>query len=66
MARIDCESSHYPLFEYTKFVRRQRWMRGKVFAADGKWITVKHGRDYPGMGAVGDAHGYKRGNSSAA
>jgi hypothetical protein len=59
LARIDLESTYYTTLEFVRFLRTKRWVRGKVFAADGDWITVPYGRNWDGMGSVGDGHGYK-------
>jgi hypothetical protein len=59
LERLDAESAYYTFFAHVKYLRQKRWVRGKVFAADGKWVTVRYGRGYDGMGAVGEAHGYK-------
>jgi len=59
LARIDEESCYWGFFDHIRLLRKKKWIRGKVFAADGKDITVPYGRDYDGMGKKGDAYGYK-------
>lgn len=59
LARIDGESCCYSFFEHINHLRKRKWIRGKIFAADGKDITVPYGRGYDGMGKRGEAYGYK-------
>lgn len=59
LARIDEESCYWGFLDHIKHLRKRKWIRGKVFAADGKCITVPYGRSYDGMGKVKDAYGYK-------
>lgn len=57
--RIDKESCMYGFYRQVAYIREQKWIRGKTYVADGHYITIKHGRDYEGLGKVGEAYGYK-------
>ena len=59
LKRIDKESSMYGFYRQIKYIREQKWIRGKTYVADGHYITIKHGRDYEELGKVGEAYGYK-------
>lgn len=59
LKRIDKESSMHGFYRQTKYIREKKWIRGKTYVADGHYITIPYGRDYEGLGKVGDAYGYK-------
>ena len=59
LKRIDKESSMHGFYRQTKYIRNKKWIRGKTYVADGHYITIPHGRDYEGLGKVGEAYGYK-------
>jgi len=59
LKRIDKESAMHGFYRQVKYIRQEKWIRGKTYAADGHYITIPHGRDYEELGKVGEAYGYK-------
>ena len=46
-------------YKHVELLRERKWIGRGVYAADAHEITFPHARGWPGMGQVGEAHGYK-------
>ena len=57
--RISPRSAQRTFLEHLRLLRRQRWIRGKVYAVDGHEIILPYGRKSARMGKVGVKYGYK-------
>lgn len=57
--RIDKESCMHGFYRQVKHTREKKWIREKVYVADGHYITIKHGRSHEELGKVGESYGYK-------
>jgi hypothetical protein len=59
LARISPGSAQATFLEQVRLLRRKRWLRGTVYAADAHEITIPYGRRYERMNRVGDKYGFK-------
>jgi hypothetical protein len=59
LARISPRSAQATFLEHLKLLRRERWLRGQVYAVDAHEIILPYGRKFDRMGKVGEKYGYK-------
>lgn len=59
LARISPAAAQQTFLEQVRLLRRKRWIRGTVYAADAHEITIPYGRRYERMDRVKDKHGFK-------
>ena len=59
LARISPAAAQQAFIEQVRLLRRKRWLRGTVYAADAHEITIPYGRRYEGAAAVGEKYGFK-------
>jgi hypothetical protein len=59
LARISPASAQTTFVEQVRHLRRKRWIRGTVYAADAHEIIIPYGRRHEQMGQVGEKHGFK-------
>jgi len=57
--RISPRSAQRAFLEHLRLMRRRRWIRGQVYAADAHEIIVPYGRAAARLGRVGEKYGYK-------
>jgi len=59
LGRISPREAWRAFGEHLALMRRKRWIRGSVYAADAHEIVVPYGRTGERLGKVGEKHGYK-------
>lgn len=59
LARITPASAQRTFMEHLKLVRKRRWIRGGVYAADAHEIIVPYGRKAERLGQIGEKYGFK-------
>jgi hypothetical protein len=59
LARISVASAQAAFMDHVKLLRKHRWIRGGVYAADAHEIIVPYGRKYEDIGKVGQKYGFK-------
>ncbi len=57
--RISGDSCRETFLQHIKILKRRRWIRGSVYAADAHEIIVPYGRKLEGLGRVNKKYGYK-------
>lgn len=59
LGRISSEAAQSSFLEHLRLLRRRRWIRGGVYAADAHEIIVPYGRRHERLGQVGAKYGFK-------
>ena len=59
LSRIKPEKMQEVFLDHIAVLRKERWIRGGVYAADAHEIIIKYGRKHEKIGKVGNKHGYK-------
>jgi DNA-binding transcriptional ArsR family regulator len=59
LSRIAPQDAVAGFYGHVSLLREKGWVGRGVYAADAHDITFPHARGWPGMGKVGEAHGYK-------
>ena len=57
--RIPEKSCMSTFYDYVKYIRQRKWIRGKVYVADAHEIIIKYGRKFEDLGKTGNKYGYK-------
>lgn len=59
LARMQAPAIVDTFYKHVRLLYDKRWIGPGIYAADGHEITFPHARGWPGMGKIGEAHGYK-------
>jgi len=59
LARISPASAQWTFVEHLRVLRKRRWIRGSIYAADAHEIIIPYGRKAERLGKVGEKYGFK-------